>query len=169
MADDFTTVFRREYPMVVRLAGRLTGDAAEAEDVAQDVFARLADETVLDRPADEVRAWLWRSTTNASFNRNRGRTRERRRLRVVGGRAGADAERPDDLAARREEATHVRSVLAGLSERHREVLVLRHSGLSYADIATATGLAPGSVGTVLARAERAFRTAFEEADRAHLS
>lgn len=171
MADRFAATFRREYAGVVRLARRLTGDAAEAEDVAQEVLERLADEPVLDRPDDEVRAWLWRVTTNTALNRTRGRRREHARLELVGRRAAVDAgaDVPDEAALRRAEAAHVRDVLTGLAPRQQEVLVLRHSGCSYAEIAAATGLAPSSVGTVLARAERAFRAAFEEADRAHLS
>ena len=168
MADRFTTTFRREYAAVARLARRLTGDAGEAEDVAQEVFGRLADDAVLSRPDDEVRAWLWRVTTNASLNRLRARRRERARLESAGRDRGPGAERPDDIVVRRAEAGHVRDILSELSERQREVLVLRHSGVSYADIAAVTGLAPSSVGTVLARAERAFRSAYEEADRAHL-
>ena len=170
MADRFTATFRREYPGVVRLARRLIGDGAEAEDVAQDVLGRLADDAVLLRPDDEVRAWLWRVTTNTSLNRIRGRSRERTRLQVAGRAAGeAHADAPEDVVVRRNEADRVREILADLSERQREVLMLRHSGVSYADISAATGLAPSSVGTVLARAERAFRAAYEEAHRAHLS
>jgi RNA polymerase sigma-70 factor (ECF subfamily) len=40
--------------------------------------------------------------------------------------------------------------------RAAQVLVLRHSGLSYAEIAAAMNVAVGSVGTLLARAEKAF-------------
>ena len=40
--------------------------------------------------------------------------------------------------------------------------MLRHSGLSYREIAEALGMAPGSVGTTLARAEAAFEAAWRE-------
>ena len=45
--------------------------------------------------------------------------------------------------------------------RDRAVLLLRHSGFSYAEIADAVGLAPGSVGTTLVRAQRRFREVYE--------
>jgi RNA polymerase sigma-70 factor, ECF subfamily len=51
-------------------------------------------------------------------------------------------------------------VLLRLPERQRECLALRAEGLSYAEIAAALGVAPGSVGTLLARAERAFKEAY---------
>jgi RNA polymerase sigma-70 factor (ECF subfamily) len=43
-----------------------------------------------------------------------------------------------------------------MKPRAAQLLILRHSGLSYADIAAALGVAPGSVGTLLARAEKEF-------------
>jgi RNA polymerase sigma-70 factor (ECF subfamily) len=54
----------------------------------------------------------------------------------------------------------VRRVLLQLPERQRECLALRAEGLSYAEIAGVLGLAPSSVGTLLARAERAFKDTY---------
>jgi DNA-directed RNA polymerase specialized sigma24 family protein len=52
-----------------------------------------------------------------------------------------------------------------LPERQAAALLLRHSGHSYREIATALGVAEGSVGVLLARGERAFRRAHEEMTR----
>jgi RNA polymerase sigma factor (sigma-70 family) len=54
----------------------------------------------------------------------------------------------------------VRRALAEVPERQRECLLLRHSGYSYAEIAETLGIAIGSVGVLLARAEHAFRTTY---------
>ena len=51
----------------------------------------------------------------------------------------------------------VRAALAKLPRRQAVALVLRHSGLSYADVAAALDLSPGSVGTTVRRAESALR------------
>ena len=48
-----------------------------------------------------------------------------------------------------------------MNERARNLLILRNSGLAYAEIAEALGMAPGSVGTLLARAEREFKRRYE--------
>ncbi len=56
----------------------------------------------------------------------------------------------------------MRRALAALPERQRDCLLLRHSGCSYAEIAAALGIAIGSVGVILARAERAFRESYRE-------
>ena len=63
---------------------------------------------------------------------------------------------------RQEERRTVRLALAELPERQREVLLLRHSGYAYAEIAETLGVALGSVGVLLARSERAFRSLYQE-------
>jgi RNA polymerase sigma-70 factor (ECF subfamily) len=70
--------------------------------------------------------------------------------------------KPQDEYLRREERVRVRAALARLPERSAKLLLLRHAGLSYAEIAAAVEVAPGSVGTLLARAERAFVAQYEQ-------
>lgn len=168
--DRFGDVFRGRYAELVRLAARITGDATEAEDVAQEALQRLSTHEVLDRPDDEVAAWLRRVTINTSFNRLRGRSRADRREQRT-----AAAERPlrtvdatgPQLAqlVRSEERAQVRAALARLPERQRACLLLRHSGYRYAEIAAAVGVAEGTVGALLTRGERAFRRHYEELQR----
>ncbi|HVE73895.1 MAG TPA: sigma factor-like helix-turn-helix DNA-binding protein, partial [Mycobacteriales bacterium] len=62
-----------------------------------------------------------------------------------------------DTVVTREERDRVRSALARLPRKHAVALVLRHSGLSYADVAAALDLSPTSVGTTVRRAESALR------------
>ena len=58
-----------------------------------------------------------------------------------------------DLVITREERSTVRAALARLPHKQAAALVLRHSGLSYAEVAAALDLSPGSVGTTVRRAE----------------
>ena len=60
------------------------------------------------------------------------------------------------LLLKSEEQARVRDALAQLTERQRTILLLRHAGLSYAEVAVLAEIAPGSVGTMLLRAEQAF-------------
>ena len=53
----------------------------------------------------------------------------------------------------REERSSVRAALARLPHKQAAALVLRHSGLSYAEVAAALDMSPGSVGTTVRRAE----------------
>ena len=56
-----------------------------------------------------------------------------------------------------DERRRVRAALARLPHKQAVALVLRHSGLSYAEVADALDLAPGSIGTTVRRAESALR------------
>ena len=169
--ERFTGVFRDRYRELHGLAYRLLGDHGEAEDVVQETFLRLDGQAVLDRPDGEVTAWLRRVCLNTACNRLRGRRRTTARLQ----RAGL-AERADDEAdagatplldvLRAEQQRAVRQALAALPERQRSVLLLRHAGYSYAEIAATLDLAVGSVGVLLARGERAFREAYLDSDDA---
>ncbi|MCU1432770.1 MAG: polymerase sigma factor, sigma-70 family, partial [Actinotalea sp.] len=58
-----------------------------------------------------------------------------------------------DLVITRNERSAVRAALSRLPHRQAAALVLRHSGLSYAEVAAALDLSPGSVGTTVRRAE----------------
>ena len=161
MDDRFEQVFRRAYPRLVGVAWQVVRDRGVAEDVAQESLARLADAAILDRPDSEVDAWLTRVCLNRAFNTLRTRRRAwDREVRAARREPVADDGDPVVDVMAGEDRDAVRDVLALLPQRQRTVLVLRHSGYAYAEIAAAVGVAPGSVGTLLARAERAFRRAF---------
>jgi RNA polymerase sigma-70 factor (ECF subfamily) len=158
----FARLFERHWDAVVRLLSRLLGDADAAGDLAQEVFVQLYRKPPVD---DDVplQAWLFRVALNRGYNAMRSDRRRRTREEVVAGdptfgtATGGD---PDEIARRAEERDAVRQALLPLPERQRDCLVLRAEGLSYAEIAAAVGVAPGSVGTLLARAERAFKVEF---------
>jgi RNA polymerase sigma-70 factor (ECF subfamily) len=73
---------------------------------------------------------------------------------------------PEDGAIAAEQRALVRSCLARLPQREAEILAMRASGLSYADIASAVGVQPGSIGTLIARAQKLLR---KELSRAQAS
>ena len=59
-----------------------------------------------------------------------------------------------------ERAARVRAVLASLKPRDAQLLLLRSGGLAYRELAVTLGIEPGSVGTLLARAEAEFERKF---------
>lgn len=164
-AARFETLFTRHYPLVYRILFGLLQSREAAEDMAQEVFLRFHRQASLlwARDDREPARWLARVATNVGLNELRGRRRQAARERaetVLHAPAALGRERAADPAIQatlREEAALVEETLSGMAERARACLVLRHSGLSYGEIASALDLAPSSVGTVLARAEREFR------------
>jgi RNA polymerase sigma factor (sigma-70 family) len=156
--DDLGEVFRRDYRRVVAVAGRVLGSRDECEDVAQEVFLAFGRSSV---PADEASGWLTVAAVHTALNHlRRGRRRASREESVaVSDSVVRPAVSPDvaDVVVTAEERGRVRAALGNLPQKQAAALVLRHSGLSYAEVAAALSMSPGSVGTTVRRAESALR------------
>ena len=167
--SSFEVAFEAHWSQVCKTLRRLVGDPGEAEDLALEVFYRLH-----RHPPREPRgltAWLYRTATNVGLNALRARQRRRRYEEQAGALEMQRANSPDPAAEveRNEERRRVQQVLAQMKPRAARVLALRHSGLSYAEVAAALNVASSSVGTLLARAEKEFERryrALEEGDEA---
>ena len=158
----FEAVFQQYYRRIYAMLYRLVGD--EADDLAQEVFLKLYYRPPY-RAESGLGAWLYRVATNLGYNALRARKRRESRRDALGAEAhGADwqveAPSPEIWVERQEEQRHIRRALARLKKREATILILRYSDLSYRQIADVLGVASGSVGTLLARAERAFERAY---------
>jgi RNA polymerase sigma-70 factor (ECF subfamily) len=151
----FERLFTREYGRVAAIAYRVVGDAAEAEDVAQDVFVSFYRHH--DPEASYAPSWLYAAAAHTALNVVRGRSRRERRETRAAPREGEHVSDPEAEAIGAEERMHVRAALARIPEKGAALLALRYSGLSYAECATALGLRIDQVGTRLRRAQDAFR------------
>ena len=72
------------------------------------------------------------------------------------------AKNPIEDVERAEARVRVRAVLADMKVREAQLLVLRYTGLSYKEVAEVLDIAPSSVGTLLARAEKVFEERYRE-------
>lgn len=158
--ETFERLFDAEYRRVVSIAFRITGDAGDAEDVAQEAFLRCGRRSALD--ANRARGWLYTAAAHLALNVVRSRRRRRQReQRESDAALVAVADDPQDVVERREQRVRVRAALLRIGAQHAEILALRYSGLSYHEIAAALRIDPAQVGTRLARAERAFKREIE--------
>ncbi len=150
---DLEQIFRIAYPRVVAVAARVLGSQHEAEDVAQEVFLTFGRSSV---PAGEAPGWLSVAAAHTALNHLRSGRRRTSREEAV---SDNHAVCPDvaDAVVTLDERRRVRAALSRLPRRQAVALVLRHSGLSYAEVAAALDLSPGSVGTTVRRAESALR------------
>ncbi|MDQ6929146.1 MAG: sigma-70 family RNA polymerase sigma factor [Candidatus Eremiobacteraeota bacterium] len=150
----FETFFAREYRGVVAAARRVVGVGA-AEDIAQEAFAAL----YRTGPADpnHARNWVYRTTLHRAISLLR--SEKRRQAREAGTPASVPepAEQPQALLERRELSEAVQGVLRRLHHRYAVVLALRHSGMSYKEVAAVMDVNVNQVGTLLVRAESAFK------------
>jgi len=154
MPASFEALFRREYGRIVAIAHRVVRDSDEAEDVAQDVFVSFYRKHPAD--ADYAAAWLHAAAAHTALNVIRSRERRGRR-ETADAIARTVTVDPAEQAESAETRSEVRGALARMDERSAALLALRYSGLSYDGIAAALGLRRSSIGTLLRRAEDAFR------------
>jgi RNA polymerase sigma-70 factor (ECF subfamily) len=150
---DLEQVFRATYPRVVAVAARVLGSRDAAEDVAQEVFLAFGRSSV---PAREADGWLSVAAAHTALNHIRSDRRRVAREEVAREPGHVEPDVADSVVAR-DEHRKVRAALARLPRRQAVALVLRHSGLSYAEVAAALDLSPGSVGTTVRRAETTLR------------
>ncbi len=162
---DFESLFHQHWSRVYGVIFRLVGDRNEAESLASEVFFRLYSDAESGRPVEYPEGWLYRSAVNAGLNQLRAAQRRARYENEAGRRALAENGQPPSPeieAIRTEEREQVRTVLAAMRPRSARLLILRYSGLSYAEVAGALGIAPTSVGTLLARAEQEFVRSYQD-------
>jgi RNA polymerase sigma-70 factor (ECF subfamily) len=150
---DLETLFRAHYARIAGVIVRVVRDPARAEELAVDVFLKLS-----RRPkarGENAEGWLYRTAVRMGLDELR---RQTRRLHYEGLLGFAPATpTPEDIHAASEERERVRRVLSVIARRRAELLLLRSHGLSYGELASALQLNPASVGTLLGRAQNAFR------------
>ena len=154
--DPFERLFLQEYPKVVAIAYRVLADRAAAEDVAQEVFIKF--HRSYSPNSERASGWLHSAAVHSALNVIRG---ERRRAQRESAHALDPARSliasPEGMVEQAEQRREVRRALSRLPQRSAALLMLRHSGLSYAEVATALRIRVGNVGTLLRRAEEALR------------
>ena len=161
--DAFTEIVRRYQGRVVSLAYRYLGSAADAEDVAQEVFLRIHRARETYEATAKFSTWTHRITVNASLNLLR-RRRVRRHLNQAVPAQGEDgaespdfedhgASRPHDEVEKDELAAVLRGAVDALPERQRTAILLnKYQGLSYEETAEAMELSLPAVKSLLTRA-----------------
>lgn len=135
--------------MIFQTAFRVLGNAADAEDVAQDVFL----EVVSHAPTGEVRNWGAYLRKLAVFRAIDRRRKRRDESPLEWDAVPATGLSPDDEAVHRELAEQLRNLIALLPEREGAVFVLRYfEGLSNSQIAEVLGISTGAVAAAVHKA-----------------
>ena len=157
--EAFGELVRRHQRSAWNAAWRMLGDAAEAEDAAQDAFLKILDAAPRYRPTASFRTYLYRVITRLCLDRlEKKRPQYMDRLPA----APSTDPGPPETLARQEAGEAVRRALDTLPPRQRAALVLRHyEELSYQEIADAMGTSVKSVERLLGRAREALQGRLE--------
>jgi len=157
-AAAFSSLIERHYDGLFRLAFRLTGARAEAEDLTQDICAALPAKLSGFRGNAKFTTWLWRVTVNAAHDRRRRAATHARHADGWGNwelnrRAGDDetAEAVDWLT----------QAMRALPDDLRDTLALVLDDCTHAETAQILGVSEGTISWRISQAKinlRALRT-----------
>ena len=147
-------IFREHHGSVFRAAYRITGNAADAEDVLQTVFMRLLRREEQPDLSNSAGSYLHRAAVNAALDMLRRRKRARAvDLDEVGDQLVDDVNQPERNRGNRELSRRLRAALTHLSPRQAEIFTLRYlEGLGNLEIARMLGSSQTSIAVILHRA-----------------
>jgi len=150
---DVDRIFRAHYSSLARVIAKVIRDPARAEELAVEVFLKWS----VSRKAEGENAerWLYRAAVHISMNELRHKMRRSRYERLVS--FVRRTPTPEELLVSRQQQERVRLLLTAIDPRQAELLVLRSQGFSYEELAATLNLNPASIGTLLSRAQHAFR------------
>ena len=164
-ADVFAELFAANRGHICRYLYSLVGDAAQAEDLAQDAFLKAYKALARgDRPQNPS-AWLYGIATNTGISH----LRRRKLIAWLPLLPGGEAEHSQmgrDPAAAAGERDLIRRTFGRLSPNDRACLLLRfQADLSYAELAAALGIGEGAAKPRVCRARAAFCEAYARLSR----
>ena len=158
---DFDALYRAARDDVFAYVATLLGDRSAAEDVTASAFERAYRQQRTYKAArGSERAWLFGIARNAALDELR---RRKRSAALTAEPADVDAAAPEDAADAALRRAALRTALAGLAPRERELIALKfHAGLDNAELAAVLGVSVSNAGTMLHRAVTKLRKAIDE-------
>jgi RNA polymerase sigma-70 factor (ECF subfamily) len=151
----FQLLSRRHLPAMLGLARRILGNAAEAEDVAQEAFMRVWTHAPRWQPLAQFRTWLTRVVINLCLDR-------KRRAPWVELETAGEIADPGEKAEDDERESMLAAAIEKLPVRQRSAIVLTYGdGMSNAQVADILDTSVSAVETLLVRAKQNLRRALE--------
>jgi RNA polymerase sigma-70 factor, ECF subfamily len=149
----FDALFIANYRPLTRLLYRVLGDTAAAEELAAEALWKLH----RTPPASDrnLPGWLYRTGLRLAFDSLK--KQKRRTHYEAHAPLPAPTQTPEEALTLQLRQSRVRHVLSALNPTQSSLLILRSEGYTLAEIAALLVLNPNSVGTLLARADAAFR------------
>lgn len=144
-------IYRQHYEQIYKFCYRMLGSREPALDVAQDTFLKMMNRlNHRDEPIENPRAWLYRVAGNLCLNElSKNKLRHDRQMQT--GTRHAENATPEDDLIEKEKRDRVRKAITQLEHRQQMLIMMYNDGLSYREMAEATGIKEQSVGKTLWR------------------
>tara|TARA_R110002049_G_scaffold117332_3_gene270618 strand:- start:12183 stop:12722 length:540 start_codon:yes stop_codon:yes gene_type:complete len=150
-AAAFATLLDRQYDRLFRLAFRLTGSQADAEDLTQDICAALPAKLRGYRGDAAFTTWLYRLCVNAAHDRRR---RAATHARAASGWGDWEMNRQAANAETAEAVDWLTHAMRALPDDLRDTLALVLDDMTHADAATVLGISEGTVSWRISQAKK---------------
>jgi RNA polymerase sigma-70 factor (ECF subfamily) len=143
---EFRRLYDTIFPILFRVAYRITNSEEAAEDLCQDAFFRLYEKKMVFPNPEEAKYWLIRVVKNAALNYAKRKDRERKAYQRAF-REDSRVEETGEGVLIKEEIRHeIQAALEKLPENLRMVLILKEYGeLNYKEIGRILGISEGNV------------------------
>ena len=143
---EFRRLYETVFPILFRVAYRITSSEDAAEDLCQEAFFRLYEKNMVFPSPDEAKYWLIRVVKNAALNYAKRKVRERKAYQRFFREDTKIEETGENLLLKKETREEVKEALAKLPESLRIVMILKEYGeLNYKEIGRSLGISEGNV------------------------
>jgi RNA polymerase sigma-70 factor (ECF subfamily) len=128
-----------------RVAQKMVGDRDNASDIVQEVFIYLFDKLNNGNVIINLNTWLYRATINKSIDN----LRKQKQFQNI--ESLKDSKIEEELIEKQETTAAINYAISKLKPQEKVLVVLYSEGLSYKEIAEATGIKFSSIGKTLSR------------------
>ncbi|MCL2043406.1 MAG: RNA polymerase sigma factor [Treponema sp.] len=143
---DFRTLYNSAFPILYKVAYRISNSNEAAEDLCQEAFFRLHEKNMIFPNLNEATYWLIRVVKNAALNYAKRKQRERRAYQRALKEDFRQTENGEGELVKKETREEVLEALNKLPENLRVVLILKeYAEMNYREIGKSLGINEGNV------------------------
>jgi RNA polymerase sigma-70 factor (ECF subfamily) len=159
---DFNKLYEATFPILFRVAVRITGQEEEAEDVVLEAFSKIHERGMVFPSLDDGKFWLLRVVKNAALNTAKRKARERRAYEKAFRETRQSWEDASKPLEREETRREVVQSLDALPDTLKWPLIFKeYAGLDYKEIGRVLGISESNVKVRIFRARERLVNALE--------
>ena len=160
---EFKRLYDSAFPILFRVAYRVTNSAEAAEDLCQESFFRLYERNMVFPNPEEAKYWLIRVVKNAALNYAKRKDRERKAYQRAFKEDTRQVETGEAALVKKEASEEIQKALKKLPENLRMVLIFKeYADMNYKEIGRVLGISEGNVKVRVFRARERLAAILED-------